>query len=82
MLINKEIDAREACREPVRAHAATAGFRESEAREFRRLLRPEVVTPDVSIGPEGRCIAFRKNADDNCRWDSRDRCRGSRPRLR
>jgi predicted O-methyltransferase YrrM len=36
---------------------------------FRRLLRPEVVAPDGSIGLGGRCIAFRKNADDNRRWD-------------
>jgi len=36
---------------------------------FRRLLRAEAVTPDISIGLGGRCIAFRKNADDNRRWD-------------
>lgn len=37
--------------------------------EFRSLLRPEVVTPDSNIGLRGRCIAFRKEADDSRRWD-------------
>lgn len=36
---------------------------------FNRLLRPEVVAPDGSIGLGGSCIAFRKDADDNRRWD-------------
>jgi|SRR5208283_698999 len=36
---------------------------------FRRLLRPEVIAPDSSIGLEGGCIAFRKEADDSRRWD-------------
>ena len=36
---------------------------------FRSLLRPEVTTPDGSIGLRGGCIAFRKNADDIRRWD-------------
>jgi predicted O-methyltransferase YrrM len=36
---------------------------------FRRLLRPEIIAPDGSIGLVGRCIAFRKEADDSRRWD-------------
>jgi hypothetical protein len=36
---------------------------------FRRLLRPEVAAPSESIGLGGSCIAFRKDADDNRRWD-------------
>jgi predicted O-methyltransferase YrrM len=36
---------------------------------FRTLLRPEVVAPDRSTGLVGRCIAFRKNADDSRMWD-------------
>jgi predicted O-methyltransferase YrrM len=36
---------------------------------LRALLRPEVTTPDMSMGLEGSCIAFRKEADDSRRWD-------------
>lgn len=36
---------------------------------FRRLLRPEVIVPDSSVGLRGSCIAFRKEADDSRRWD-------------
>jgi len=36
---------------------------------FLRLLRPEVVAPDRDKGLGGSCIAFRKDADDNRRWD-------------
>ena len=36
---------------------------------FRRLLRPEVITPDAGVGLAGSCIAFRKEADDQRRWD-------------
>ncbi|HET9177460.1 MAG TPA: class I SAM-dependent methyltransferase [Terriglobia bacterium] len=35
---------------------------------FRRLLRPEVATPDKRIGLRGTCIAFRKEADDTRPW--------------
>lgn len=38
-------------------------------RPFRSLLRPEIIEPDRSMGLGGRCIAFRKNADDSRRWD-------------
>jgi predicted O-methyltransferase YrrM len=34
---------------------------------FNRLLRPEVIAPDESIGLGGSCIAFRKDADDSRR---------------
>jgi predicted O-methyltransferase YrrM len=36
---------------------------------FRRLLRPEVMTPDGEIGLAGSCIAFRKEAEDGRSWD-------------
>jgi predicted O-methyltransferase YrrM len=36
---------------------------------FSKLLRPDVVTPDESIRLGGRCIAFRKDADDNRSWN-------------
>lgn len=36
---------------------------------FRRLLRPEVILPDGSMGLTGSCIAFRKEADDSRAWD-------------
>jgi predicted O-methyltransferase YrrM len=36
---------------------------------FWRLLRPEVIVPDGSIGLAGCCIAFRKKADDSRQWD-------------
>ena len=32
-------------------------------------LRPEVLHPDRQAGLVGSCIAFRKNADDQRRWD-------------
>lgn len=34
-----------------------------------RLLRPDVIASDRSIGLGGSCIAFRKDADDSRRWD-------------
>jgi predicted O-methyltransferase YrrM len=36
---------------------------------FRKLLRPEVIAPDTSIGLEGSCIAFQKKGDDSRVWD-------------
>jgi predicted O-methyltransferase YrrM len=36
---------------------------------FRTLLRPEIITPDGSIGLVGSCIAFQKKADDSRRWN-------------
>jgi predicted O-methyltransferase YrrM len=36
---------------------------------FRRLLRPEAIQSDFSLGLAGSCIAFRKEADDSRRWD-------------
>ena len=36
---------------------------------FSKFLRPDVVTPDKSIRLGGRCIAFKKDADDNRSWD-------------
>jgi predicted O-methyltransferase YrrM len=36
---------------------------------LRRLLRPEVISSDASLGLVGSCIAFRKKADDGRRWD-------------
>jgi predicted O-methyltransferase YrrM len=38
-------------------------------RLFRRVLRPDVIEPDGNIGLRGRCIAFRKDADDSRWWD-------------
>lgn len=38
-------------------------------KRFARLLRPDVVVPDRRIGLSGSCIAFRKEADDNRRYD-------------
>jgi len=34
-------------------------------RLFHRILRPEIVEPNERIGLRGRCIAFRKDADDS-----------------
>jgi hypothetical protein len=34
-------------------------------RLFRRILRPEVFELDGRLGLRGRCIAFRKDADDS-----------------
>jgi predicted O-methyltransferase YrrM len=36
---------------------------------FRRLLRPETIAPDRSMGLEGRCIAFRKQSEDSRIWN-------------
>ena len=36
---------------------------------FRKLLRPDVIATDPSLGLTGNCIAFRKEADDHRRWD-------------
>lgn len=36
---------------------------------FREFLRPEVVAPDSNLGLTGRCIAFRKEANDSRSWD-------------
>lgn len=36
---------------------------------FRRLLKPEVIVPDRTVGLEGSCIAFQKDTDDSRRWD-------------
>lgn len=33
-------------------------------RAFSKLLRPDIVDPDISVGLAGNCIAFRKEADD------------------
>jgi predicted O-methyltransferase YrrM len=38
-------------------------------RPFRKLLRPDVMAPDRSIGLVGSCIALQKKADDCRRWD-------------
>ncbi len=38
-------------------------------RPFRQFLKHEVNAPDLSAGLTGSCIAFRKDAHDNRRWD-------------
>lgn len=35
----------------------------------RRFTRPEILTPDRSVGLEGSCVAFRKDAEDSRFWD-------------
>lgn len=38
-------------------------------RRLSKILHSEVVMPNKSVGLDGRCIAFRKDATDDRRWD-------------
>lgn len=36
---------------------------------LRKIVRPELAVPDLELGLTGRCIAFRKENEDNRRWN-------------